>query len=410
MTSELTFIIFFSFFMIVNIDNSKCLCYDLVMISNKYLQIYILVFIATILSIVIVKDFITPVLLGLFMAIVTNPLHTFFLSGTSKLHWRNITSLFIKDKTDIDGNKAIAAGLTVLATIFILAIGLWTAGSLAGNSVKAIVNQPLDEGVYSILSNQSFKSTFGGFYDEKEVKSKVSDFLKQYEPSKILTTGGTSLITNSESRVTISRITGSFFTNLFAFIIDLIVFIFTWIVILISGRELLEFIYSFTFLNKSEQEMINLDVIASVRNVILGNITSGVVMALVSTGVCIYFNIPLVGVWALAAFAVGFLPLTPSELAVFPALIGVFFTQGPTVALVIAIILELFILVLNNAILPKITAGKETNPLLILLSVFTAIKIFGFAGFVIGPVFVYLLMALFKIAYSRMNTLESRTI
>lgn len=375
--------------------------------SIKYLQIYILVFIATIISIFIVKDYITPVLLGIFISIITHPMYIFFYKGTSKLHWKNMMSLFFKNNTEIDGNKAISASLTVLATIFIIVIALGTAGSLAGNSIKTIVNQPLDEGVYTILSNQSFKSTFGEFYDEKEVKTKVSEFLKQYEPSKILSTSGTTLITNSENRVTISRITSSFFTNLFAFIIVLIVFLFTWIVILISGKELLAFVYKFTFLEKNEQEMINNDVIASVRNVILGNVTSGTVMALVSTGVCVYFNIPLVGVWALAAFTIGFLPLSPSELAVVPALLGVFFTQGPAAALILAICLELFILVLNNAVLPRITAGKETNPLLILLSVFTAINLFGFAGFVIGPVFVYLLMALYRIAYNRLNLIKT---
>jgi predicted PurR-regulated permease PerM len=375
--------------------------------SNKYLHIYILIFIATSISVYIVKDYITPVLLGIFVAIITHPMYNFFFNGTSKLHWKNIFSLFYKNKTEIDGNKAISAVLTVLASIFIIFVALGTAGTLAGSSVKTIVNQPLDEGVYTILSNQSFKSTFGGFYDEKEVKSKVSEFLKQYEPSKLLSSGGSTLITNSENRVTISRITSSFFTNLFAFIIELIVFLFTWIVILISGKELLAFVYKFTFLDKTEQEMINNDIIASVRNVILGNVTSGTVMALVSTAVCIYFNIPLVGVWAFAAFAIGFLPLTPSELAVVPSLLGVFFTQGPTVALILAICLEVFILILNNAVLPRITAGKETNPLLILLSVFTAINLFGFAGFVIGPVFVYLMMALYRIAYNRMNLVES---
>jgi predicted PurR-regulated permease PerM len=117
-----------------------------------------------------------------------------------------------------------------------------------------------------------------------------------------------------------------------------------------------------------------------------------------------------VGVWALLSFVIGFLPLSPSELAFLPVIIGVFLIRDIGTALTIAVIIELCILILNNAILPRITAGKETNPLLILVSVFAAINMFGFAGFVIGPVFVYLMMAFYKIADARLVSEKPRYI
>jgi predicted PurR-regulated permease PerM len=364
-------------------------------------QIYILFGIATLIGVFIVKDYITPVILGIFIAILTKPLFNMFLKSTVKLHWKNFVKLFYKTKTEVDGNRVIASFMTVITTLVTLSIFTILVLTLTGSSLRFIFNQPIDEGINAIISNPAVKENFGQYYEENDLKQRINNFLDQYKPSKLLTSQGQEIIKNNDSRVTLSRYLTSFANNLFYFLINFIIFMFSWIVMLISGKQLLAFMYKFSFFNKEEQEVINQDIVTAVRNVIIGNTVSGGIISLTVIAIGLYFKIPLLAVWAIFAFFIGFLPLSPSELAYLPVLIGIFFIHGIQPLIIVAIMIELFILILNNAVLPRITAGKETNPLLILISVFTAIATFGFAGFVIGPVLVYLLMALYKIANNR---------
>jgi predicted PurR-regulated permease PerM len=371
--------------------------------NTQYNQIYILFFIASAIGLFIIKDYLTPLILGMFIAILSMPMFNFFLKYTVKLHWKKILNFFYKNNTEVDENRIIAAIGTVLSTVGIIALIITLIGTLAGSNLKFIFNQPIDEGISTIMANPTFKDTFGQYYDEKEAKAKITEFLNQYKPAMIINAQGKNIVTNSETRVTVSKYLSTIFTNFFNFAIFMVVFLFSWIVMMISGKELLNFMYKFSFLNKDEQNIVNTDVNSAVKNVLIGNAVGGSLVALGVAVICIYFKIPLVAIWSILAFFIGFLPLTASEFGFLPVLVGVFFTAGLQATVIAAIIAEIYILILNNILLPKITAGKETNPLLILVSVFAAINFFGFSGFVIGPILVYLLMALYKIADARLK-------
>ena len=371
--------------------------------NNQQKQIYILFFVASSIGIFLIKDYLTPLILGIFIAILTTPIFNFILKNTVKLHWKKVLNFFYKNNSEVDENRIMAAIGTVLTTIAIITLIVGLVGTLAGNNLKFVFNQPIDEGISTIMANPTFKSTFGQYYDEKEAKLKITEFLNQYKPATIINAQGKNIITNNESRLTVSKYLSTIFTNFFNFAIFMVVFLFSWIVMMISGKDLLRFMYKFSFLNAEEQNIINTDVNSAIKNVLIGNAIGGGLISLGVAMVCIYFNIPLVAIWSTLAFFIGFLPLTASELGFVPVLIGVFFTQDIKATIITAIIVEVYILILNNIILPKITAGKETNPLLILVSVFAAINFFGFTGFVIGPILVYLLMALYKIANTRLQ-------
>jgi predicted PurR-regulated permease PerM len=366
-------------------------------------QIYILFFIASIIGLFIVKDYLTPLILGMFIAILSMPLFHFLLQFTVRLHWKKVLNFFYKNNTEVDENRIIAAVGTVLTTVGMIALLVSLIGTVAGNNLKFVFNQPIDEGISTIMANPTFKTTFGQYYDEKEAKLKITEFFNQYKPATIINSQGKNIVTNSETRITVSKYLSTIFTNFFNFAIFMVIFLFSWIVMMISGKDLLNFIYKFAFLTKDEQNIVNTDVNSAVKNVLIGNAVGGSLISLGVAALCIYFKIPLVAIWSILAFFIGFLPLTASEIGFVPVLVGIFFTSGLQATVIAAIIAEVYILILNNILLPKITAGKETNPLLILVSVFAAINFFGFAGFVIGPILVYLLMALYKIADARLK-------
>ncbi len=368
--------------------------------------IYILLAVATTIGFIIVKDYLTSIILGVFITMITYPLYKLFLRTTVSLHWKNAIKLFYKNKSDIDENRALAAIMTVVTTLGLLVLALYLVGLFAGSNLKFIFDQSVEQQLIELVQNPAVKDRFGDLYNEQDVKSRITDFFSQFKPSQLLSTQGTKIIVDSESRLTAQRFASLLFTNIFNFFIYFIIFMFSWIIMLISGKDLLKFIYKFTPLNESEQNLINSDVNSGVKNVLIGNTVSGLLIGLAVAIVGLTFKIPLVAVWAILAFIVGFLPLSPSEVAFIPVLIGIFFSYGLSNLIIVMIVLELYILILNNAVLPKITAGKETNPLLILISVFTAINIFGVAGFVIGPTFVYFMMSLYRIAENRLELVQ----
>jgi predicted PurR-regulated permease PerM len=367
-------------------------------------QIYGLFAVATIILLVLVRGYISYIVLGTFFAVITYSMFKAYLKLTAKMHYRNWLKIFWKTEYQIDGNKAIAALFTVLTTIAIIALTATIFGSFIGRNLSGLVNEGWDKSIDNIAANPAFKERFNQYGIDGEVlKEKVRGLSSQalsqfgFGAGEGSSEGGISKAANIGT-VLIASVTN--------FIVYFVVFMFSWVVMLVSGESLMKFLYRFSFLDKDEQAIVNTDFIQAIKNVIIGNIVSGLLVVALVLIIGIYYSIPLLGIWAFLAFFIGFLPLSPSELSYVPLLIGIYFTRGATDALVVAAIIEVYTLAVNNLILPRITAGKETNPLLILVGVFSAITIFGFVGFVIGPVLVYIAMSFYKIAEKRRAALS----
>lgn len=362
-------------------------------IVNKNSINYLLA-IALVIVIAMTKDYLAFIFLGGFVAIITYPLYQFFIKATIGLNYKYIISFFTKGDRNVDPNKSVATLLTLLTATFVV-VGLFGLVSFtAGSAVQKSLATNWESGIDAILANKEGGSLLLNNGITKEViSSKVNG-------------GLTSLFKFDVDFNKITNFSSTFVSNVTNFLINFIVFLFSWAVLTSSGKDMLEFTYKFTDLNSVEQDIVNTDVISAVRNVLLGNFVSGLAVATAVSIIGLYFHLPLVLVFALIAFIIGFLPLSPSELAFIPVLIGCYFSSGIIPTIIVAIIAEMFVLALNNLVLPKITAGKENNPLLILVSIFSSITFFGFAGFIIGPVLIYFAMALVKIASSRLTKIK----
>ncbi|MGL4759013.1 MAG: AI-2E family transporter [Patescibacteria group bacterium] len=372
--------------------------------QNKLIYIYLIIGLATLIGLNVISGYILPLLLGVLVSIITAPIFNMFMTSTVKLHWKSFLNIFYKRKSEVDPNSIISALMTVLTTLGVIVLSVYLVGLFAGNNLKFIFNEPLDKQAIELIQNPTFKDKFGQFYNEEDLKKRITTLYEEYRPTNLI--NNARITQSKELQGTALSVAQKFFKNASDGIIFFIVFIFTWIIMLISGKDLLNFMYKFTPFSDEEKTLINQDVSSGVNNVIIGNVVSGLLIALGVAIIGLTFGVKLVAVWSTLAFFIGFLPLSPSELGFAPVLIGILFNQGLTTFLIVAVVIEIYILILNNFVLPKITAGKETNPLLILVSVFSGISIFGVFGFIVGPVFVYLMMALYRIASNRIDLLN----
>jgi predicted PurR-regulated permease PerM len=372
---------------------------NLINVSKKNFQVYSLFITACLICIYLLKDYIGFIILGTFIAVLTYPLFGYFLKFTVKFHYRNFFKLFWKNPSEIDENRTIAAFATILTTFSIVALSLTLFVGIAGSSFSGMFDEGWEKSIDKITVNQTFKNIFEPVnITPITIKEKIRE----------LTGEVSNQAKKSENITSAASFSKKLLEGFASFLIYFIVFLFSWVVMLISGESLVAFMYRFTFLNKDEQNIINHDFVQAIKNVIIGNAISGTFIVFMMIILGLIFNTPLLIIWIVIGFFIGFLPLSPSELAYLPILVSVFFSekvifgsQGVTQTLIVFAIIEGYIMIINNLILPKITAGKETNPLLILVSIFSSISIFGFVGFIIGPVLVYFAMALFKIADAR---------
>lgn len=193
---------------------------------------------------------------------------------------------------------------------------------------------------------------------------------------------------------------------LFNQLVYLIIFLLSWFNCLVYGESWLKKMFSLLPFEKREAQSIVNDFQNGVRNVVVANMLSGSIHAIVCAVAMWIFGIQGIFILSIVIFFIGVLPLSPSELGyAIPVLL--IFPTNPTFAIILAIVGELIILWTNYILIPKIIAsGKEGNTLLILTSIISGISIFGLMGFIIGPLIIIFIQTLFSILSDRIETKE----
>ena len=193
----------------------------------------------------------------------------------------------------------------------------------------------------------------------------------------------------------------SIFNTILGQVIYIIIFLISWYNALIYGSDWIHTLFKFINLKTGEEKQIKESLKGAVRNIIYANLLSGVLNGLGILLIMSIFGLPGAFLMTILAFVIGFLPLTPSELA-YLLPIFIIALSNPLLAVGVAIAAELFILWQNYAFLPGIVLNGNTgNPLFIITSVISGINYFGVMGFIIGPVLMILITNLTQILLQR---------
>lgn len=91
--------------------------------------------------------------------------------------------------------------------------------------------------------------------------------------------------------------------------------------------------------------------------------------------------------WGFVAAILAFLPLLGTPLVWVPGTVALWTQNQPTAAIVFFVFNAVFTTNIDNVIKPKLIGDRvQMHPLLVLLSILGGLHVFGFIGFIVGPV------------------------
>jgi predicted PurR-regulated permease PerM len=329
----------------------------------------------------------TSLLSGFILAILSYP----FYKSLNKIKIKKI-SIF---------NNSISGILTIIIIgLLIYLISQYFISNLV-NEIPKITNDLIkyfqndskfSNLVYNLLS--FFKITNPDDYITNLIQSTQSGI--QDSVNKFLTI---------ESVPTAIGFSQQFLTGVISQLINFILFILAWFNGLVVGDKWIKAILNLTPLEEDEIKIIHKSLSSGIRNVIYANSLSGVINATVVMLIMIFFNLPGVFLAGVVTFFIGFLPIFPSELGyLIPIIQILIILNNPLLALLIAVISEVFILFQNYVFLPSIVLiGNSGNSLFIVTSVLTGIAVFGIMGFIIGPAIMIFANTMSQVVIKRIN-------
>jgi predicted PurR-regulated permease PerM len=181
-------------------------------------------------------------------------------------------------------------------------------------------------------------------------------------------------------------------------VLDFILMILSIFFLLEDGPEFLEKIGNYMPFSKRQRDKL----IKQIKDIIISTIYGGVTVAIVQGvigGIAFsILGIPSPVVWGLSIFITSFIPIVGTFVIWGPA-VGYLFLQGSVFKGIILILIGVFgISAVDNILRPLIIRGRIKMPtLVIFFSILGGIKLFGFIGFIMGPLILALFVSVVEI-------------
>lgn len=198
-------------------------------------------------------------------------------------------------------------------------------------------------------------------------------------------------------RDVIGRLSGGI-SNLAGMLIDFIFMLFAVFFFLKDGPDFLSRIRNYLPFNEEDKNRL----ISKVKDMVISTVFGGVVVAIVQGvigGFAFYFlGIKSPVLWGASIAVMSFLPLL-GTFSIWGPMTGYLFIQGNyTKGIILLLIGFLGISMVDNILKPIIISGRTKMPTLaVFFSVLGGIKLFGFIGFIMGPLVLALFVSVFEI-------------
>lgn len=337
-------------------------------LKNYNVHFFFLILIGvSLLAFFIFQPFLIAILLAAIFAIIFQQPYKLFLRLTGE-------------------RKRISSLLTSLLGI-ILFVGLFFAivGLVANEATNFYQNVALE----------------GNFYQKY-----IDRLVNNVNNNQILKTLGIGELVNKESiSNSISQIgQGSLaiiqktYQGIAHFLFLAIVMFFTMYYFLVGGREFMEKIMYLSPLKDSYEKILIHRFISISRATIKGTLVVGIVQGSIGGITFALVGVPSAVVWAIVMIFLSMIPMVGTSLVWFPAGIIMLLMGNIWQGVVILAVGFGIISIIDNFLRPELV-GKDTqmHPLIVFFATLGGISLFGFLGFIIGPVIVTLFLALWDI-------------
>lgn len=187
-------------------------------------------------------------------------------------------------------------------------------------------------------------------------------------------------------------------SNIAGFILSFILVVFTFYYLLRDGNEFRTFISRIFPLSHSHETLLIEKLEGAIKGVVQGSFTVALLQGSVSTIGFFIFGVPQPLLWGAFTMLSSLVPTVGTLLSLVPAILYLFLSGHTGAGIGMTIWAFASIQGIDNFISPRVIGHKANlHPLLTLLSILGGISLFGYLGFLIGPILMAIFVALLEI-------------
>ena len=269
-----------------------------------------------------------------------------------------------------------AAALTVLIIFLIILIPVSLFGQLIFNEILSLYNH-IRDGSLVIDRGQIMASL------PAQVQSVIENFTRDLNSTL-------ANITNNAFQAFSSLV-----SNVANFFLSLFLFFFTIYYLLKDGRHFKAILVDISPLNERQETELVAKLSSAVNGVVKGSFLIALSQGLVATIGFLIFGVPQPILWGMFTVLAALVPTVGTAISLVPAIIFLLITDHVGAAIGLTIWGALAVGMIDNVISPMLIGAKtKLHPLLVLFSVLGGIQLFGFLGFLLGPIFMAVFVTL----------------
>lgn len=187
----------------------------------------------------------------------------------------------------------------------------------------------------------------------------------------------------------------SLISNVSGFILSLFLFLFGVYYLLKDGSKFKDVLVDISPLNERQEDELVAKVGSAVNGVVKGSFLIALTQGVVATIGYFIFGVPQPILWGMFTIMAALVPTVGTALALVPAVVFLLITGHVGAAIGLLIWGALAVGLIDNIISPILIGAKaKLHPLLVLFSVLGGISLFGFLGFLLGPIFMAIFVTL----------------
>lgn len=280
------------------------------------------------------------------------------------------------------GKKALSAFLSIVLVFFLLIIPVLLLVMLVTVQVQKLLTQAPSDIISGLFVSvqiwvtklEDMMNVQFHFLDfVKESLQTVGNYLAQYSPNMVMETA-------------------NFFFHFFIMMMILFYFF-------MDGERFLEIIIRLTPVKDKYERHLATEMKTTIYGVFYSSFFSALLQAVAASLGYYIAGIEAYLVWGCVTFFVAFIPVVGTALVLAPLIISLFLQGNTGHAIFLSLYSILIIGSIDNIIKPLLIKG-DMHPLVLFLSVFGGMTMFGPIGLLLGPIIMSMLTATIKI-YSR---------
>ena len=187
-------------------------------------------------------------------------------------------------------------------------------------------------------------------------------------------------------------------SNVASFVLSFFLVFFTIYYLLRDGNKIKAYVVTVFPLSEKHENILVDKLSKAVAGVVKGSFLVALIQGVIGTIGYIIFGVPNPLLWGAFTVLAALVPTVGTALAVIPAVLYLIITGNTGAGIGMAIWGALAIGMVDNLIGPKLVSRQaQIHPLLVLFGILGGVQLFGFFGFLIGPILMAIFVTLLNI-------------